>query len=209
MKKPDVEYKNISVSFEGRSLYSNFNLTVEQGDKILISGKSGVGKTTLLRLLLGFVKPNSGSIYFQNENVDEKIVWEIRRKTAYVTQNLEISSGPVSSLIHDIFSFRANTNTIEKEISRWLNFFELGKDILKDHFEDLSGGEKQRVVILISLLLNRNIFLLDEPTAYLDKNLKQKVADFFIQNPKFTVIVISHDTHWQHQPKIKTISLGE
>jgi len=209
MKKPCINYKDVTVSFQDRILYSNFNLPLHQGDKVLISGKSGTGKTTLLKLLLGFAKPEKGTILFNKQNVDEKVVWNVRRQTTYVTQNLDIGSGPVSSLIYDILSFKANAVSTEVEKSRWLDFLELKKDVLTSDFEDLSGGEKQRVVILVSLLLGRDIFLLDEPTAYLDKGLKQKVADFFIQNPKFTVIVISHDTHWQNQPQIKMITLGE
>jgi len=209
MKNPLIQYKNITLAYEGRTLYSDLNFSVQQGEKLLVSGKSGTGKTSLIKLLLGFMTPDKGSILFNNKKVVDQVAWIIRQQTAYVTQNLDIGGGRVASIIQDILSFKSNSETGEVEKFKWLDFLELKKEILENRFEDLSGGEKQRVVILIALLLSRNIFLLDEPTAYLDKGLKQKVADYFLHHPKLTVIVISHDTQWHHLPVVKTITLGD
>jgi putative ABC transport system ATP-binding protein len=76
-----------------------------------------------------------------------------------------------------------------------LDFLELPEEILQKKLELLSGGEKQRIAIVIALLLQRKIFLLDEITSALDKNLKQKIMDFFLQKHDATVMLISHDIH--------------
>ena len=73
----------------------------------------------------------------------------------------------------------------------------LEDDILDKNFQELSGGEKQRIGILIALLLNRDIYLLDEVTSALDVNLKKTVADYFLARENWTLLVISHDREWE------------
>ena len=73
----------------------------------------------------------------------------------------------------------------------------LEDDILDKNFQELSGGEKQRIGILIALLLNRDIYLLDEVTSALDVNLKKTVADYFLAREDWTLLVISHDLEWE------------
>ena len=74
---------------------------------------------------------------------------------------------------------------------------ELEDNILDKNFQELSGGEKQRIGILISLLLDRDIYLLDEVTSTLDMNLKKKIADYFLAQEDWTLLVISHDREWE------------
>ena len=74
---------------------------------------------------------------------------------------------------------------------------ELEHDILDKNFQELSGGEKQRIGILTSLLLNRDIYLLDEVTSALDMKLKKKVADYFLAQEDWTLLIISHDQEWE------------
>ncbi len=74
---------------------------------------------------------------------------------------------------------------------------ELEGNILDKNFQELSGGEKQRIGILIALLLNRDIYLLDEVTSALDMNLKKKVSDYFLSREDLTLLVISHDREWE------------
>jgi putative ABC transport system ATP-binding protein len=84
---------------------------------------------------------------------------------------------------------------------------ELEYDILDKNFQELSGGEKQRIGILITLLLNRDIYLLDEITSALDVNLKKKVADYFLAREDWIILVISHDREW-YRDWVEIIDLG-
>ena len=90
-----------------------------------------------------------------------------------------------------------------------MDFLRLPASVLDDEYEKLSGGEKQRIAILIALLLKRNIFLLDEVTSFLDAELKKKIITFFTQNREWTVLAISHDPDWLDADNIKVIRLGE
>ena len=73
----------------------------------------------------------------------------------------------------------------------------------------MSGGEKQRFALIAGLLLGRKIFLLDEVTSSLDRDMKKKVVDFFADQTDWTVLAVSHDTVWQSREEFRTIPIGE
>ena len=202
-----IRYENIGVSFENRKILSGFNLTVKKNQKILLRGKSGTGKTTLLKILLGFTKPSEGTIYFRNQVIDSKTCWKARKEIAYVVQNTDLGEGKVKSLLDEIFSYRANKEKLDHENLRaFMRELELEDDILEKNFQELSGGEKQRIGILIALLLNRNIYLLDEVTSALDAKLKKKIADYFLAREDWTLLIVSHDREWERD-WMETINL--
>jgi len=202
-----IKYENIGISFENRKILSGFNLTVKKNQKILLRGKSGTGKTTLLKILLGFTKPLEGTIYFKNRVIDSKTCWEARKEIAYVVQDTDLGEGKVKSLLDDVFSYRANKEKLDHEKLRvFMRELELEDDILEKDFQELSGGEKQRIGILIALLLNRNIYLLDEVTSALDVKLKKKIADYFLARENWTLLIVSHDREWERD-WMETISL--
>lgn len=202
-----IKYENIGFSFENRKILSGFNLTVKKNQKILLRGKSGTGKTTLLKILLGFTKPSEGTIYFRNRVIDSKTCWEARKEIAYVIQDTDLGEGKVKSLLDDIFSYRANKEKLDHEKLRaFMRELELEDDIFEKNFQELSGGEKQRIGILIALLLNRNIYLLDEVTSALDAKLKKKIADYFLAREDWTLLIVSHDREWEREG-MKTINI--
>jgi putative ABC transport system ATP-binding protein len=193
-----IKYENIGISFENKNVLSGFNLSVKKKQKVLMRGKSGTGKTTLLKMLLGFTKPAEGTLYFQNRAIDSKTCWEARKKIAYVIQDTDLGEGKVKNLLNDIFSYRVNKEKLDPDkLLVFMRDLELEDDILDKNFQELSGGEKQRIGILISLLLNRDIYLLDEVTSALDINLKKKVADYFLSREDWTLLVVSHDREWE------------
>jgi putative ABC transport system ATP-binding protein len=204
-----IRFKDVSVKFHDEFLFENLDFELKRGDKLLVYGKSGEGKTTIIRLMLGFECPHDGTIFFEGHRLDRKTVWYARRKIAHVSQNLDIGDGPVRGLINRVMAFKANENIkpSNAELSDWLNFLRLKESILREHFEKLSGGEKQRIAILIALLLKRDVFLLDEVTSALDSELKEKVIDYFTSRSDATVIVISHDKDWLDKPGIRIINL--
>jgi putative ABC transport system ATP-binding protein len=193
-----IKYENIGISFENKKVLSGFNLSVKKKQKILLRGKSGTGKTTLLKMLLGFTKPVEGTLYFQNRIINSKTCWKARQKIAYVVQDTDLGEGKVKNLLNEIFFYRANRDKLDSEKLRvFMRELGLEDDILDKNLQELSGGEKQRIGILIALLLNRDIYLLDEVTSALDVNLKKTVADYFLAREDWTLLVISHDLEWE------------
>lgn len=200
-----IEFKNVSVSFEDKKIISGFSLKVSNGDKIVITGKSGLGKSTIIKLILGLILPDSGQILFNGKVLDKHHIWDLRKSAAYVNQNSDIGEGNVLKQFKRYLDFKANRNLSMDGIKKFLMDFSLPADILNKNIEELSGGERQRIAIIIALLLNRKIFLLDEITASLDVDLKNSVADYFLNNRLWTIIAISHDEAWQNNPNVKLI----
>lgn len=189
-----VEFRNISISFEGREILKDFNLKVAKGEKILISAPSGRGKTTLLRMLLGFNRPSSGEIYLEGEKLDETSVDRIRKKVGYLSQKMNFRNLKVRELIDEILDYKSNREILweEEKIEEILEYLKLEKKIMTQEINDLSGGEKQRIGFLIALLLDRDIWVFDEITSSLDRELKERVIQY-IEGTEKTVIMVTHD----------------
>lgn len=199
-----IRMENVSVTVKEEQkdnlVFSDLNLSVNKGEKVLIKGRSGIGKTTIFRLILGFTKPSSGEIYFEEKMVDSGLVWDIRKKVAHISQDSDIGEGPVMSLFEEVFSYSANKNKFNRsDMDTLLSEFSLNEDILTKKFENLSGGEKQRISIIVSLMTKKNIFFLDEITSDLDTVLKLKIVNFFLSRPEWTVLAISHDPDWERE----------
>jgi len=206
------EFQHVTKQFSEKFVLKDFSFKIAEGDKVNIAGRSGIGKTTLFRLLLGFEQPDSGTICYKNKPLTDANVWEVRRNTAYVSQDLNIGRGKVQTFFDETMSYKANLHhkhATGKELLQHLDYFELPETILAKNIEELSGGEKQRIAIVNSLILKRNIFLLDEVTSALDPSLKAKVLDFFLKNENFTVLYISHDSYLPEKTVVRTLKLDE
>ncbi|MCK4941506.1 ATP-binding cassette domain-containing protein, partial [candidate division WOR-3 bacterium] len=103
-----IRFENVSVQFNQNLLFERLNFDVEKGEKLLVYGRSGEGKTTIIRLLLGFECPREGNIYFEGKLLDRKTVWDVRKEIAYVSQNLDIGAGRVTALINRVLKYKAN-----------------------------------------------------------------------------------------------------
>jgi putative ABC transport system ATP-binding protein len=206
-----IEFNNIHLSYNGKAIIQNLSFEIQQGDKAVILGKSGSGKSSLFSLVLGFIKPSEGEVIFDGMRVDEKNVWDIRKKVAYIDQDVSIGAGSIIDLISFVSRLKTNMHLdfTKERVNDLLRYFELTGDFIDKNIEDLSGGERQRLAIVISVLLERDIFFLDEVTSSLDKHLKKKVANYFVGRKDWTAIVISHDPVWLDNPSIKVFALEE
>ena len=206
-----IEFKNIHLQYNGKEVLKELSFEVKTGEKVAILGKSGSGKSSLFQLALGFVIPDHGEIFFDGLKVDEKSCWDIRKKVACVDQDVSVGIGQICSLFDFISKIKVNSHLdfSKEKINKLSDFFELETGTFDKNIEELSGGERQRLAIIISVLLDRKIFFLDEITSALDKNLKKKVADFFIEKKEWTSIIISHDPVWVENPAVKVFDLEE
>ncbi|MFP4459516.1 MAG: ATP-binding cassette domain-containing protein [Candidatus Zixiibacteriota bacterium] len=192
-----IKFDKVSKSHDGKAILKNFDLELKSSEKKLIYGSSGSGKTTVLRLILGFERPDSGSIYYDDKQLKPDLVKKIRREVALVPQNLDISEGDVYEFIENVFTLDSTPELSEDKLNRFAKILHIHEDDLHKDFEQLSGGEKQRISILIALLLERKIFLLDEPTSSLDKDLKRIVKSLFMDMDDASMIIVSHDSIWK------------
>jgi putative ABC transport system ATP-binding protein len=194
-----INFKNINLIFNGKPIFSNFSLFVEKGGKTAIKGRSGKGKTSLFNMLMGFIKPDSGEILIDGDKLSNENIDNIRKKIAWLPQNPDIiGRGMVLEQILLPFGFSANKHLLpdKKVIVKELEKLNLDKSILHSSFNEISGGEKQRIGIMISKLLQRKILLLDEPTSALDKDSLSAVINYLCEAKDTTVLSASHDEEW-------------
>jgi len=200
-----IELKNINLKIKNKIVLNNFSMVVNKSDKIIISGNSGIGKSTIFRILLGFQRFDSGSYIIDDKDFRSYDISNIRKYFSYVDQDVSLRKMKVQDYLNEISNFHNNNinNIIDENLC---DYFSFENELLEKNMIHLSGGERQRLAIIISIMLDKPCFLLDEVTSSLDRNLKKKVVDYF-ENSKKTVISISHDSIWTKNDVFKRIDL--
>ncbi|MGD6729713.1 MAG: ABC transporter ATP-binding protein [Pleomorphochaeta sp.] len=200
-----LELVNINLKFNNKEILKNFSLTINSKDKILISANSGKGKSTLLKLLLGFEVQDNGKYLIDGKAIKEYSFFEVRKIFSYVDQDVSLRKIKSRDYIEEISKFNGNnlTSSIDTELCK---YFEFDLSLLDKNIQKLSGGERARLAIIIAIMLKRPFYLLDEVTAALDSNLKSKVVSYF-NNCEEGVIVISHDDIWMKDTNFRKVSL--
>ncbi|MDR8391229.1 ABC transporter ATP-binding protein [Aliifodinibius sp. S!AR15-10] len=177
---------------------NNFSASIGMGQKVAIKADSGTGKTTLLRLLLGFEELKSGDIRYQGTSIASDNFATIRKATAWLPQDLNIGDGTVGEVIDRIFEFQYNRSKKPggDQIKSKLSLLGLSSSLLPKPFRELSTGQRQRVGLVLCHLLDRPLMLLDEPTSALDEDSKQKAIDLLFSDNGQTIISTTHDPFW-------------
>lgn len=193
-----LELQNISFSYKQTPVISNLNLNVEQGEFCTLLGSSGCGKTTILRLISGFLEPQNGTIKI-NGQIQNGILPN-KRKIGMVFQDYALFPHLTveENLLYGLKlqkDFKKNLNLNNQLVLQTAQ--SLGIENLLNRFpSELSGGQQQRVALGRSLVLQPQILLMDEPLSSLDTKLRIKVRDELKeiqQNLKITTIYVTHD----------------
>jgi ABC-type multidrug transport system fused ATPase/permease subunit len=196
-----VEFKNVAFAYPGRldvTVLNNINLTAAKGQQIALVGPSGAGKSTVASLLLQFYKTTAGDIYYDNKNVNDIPLSQLRKQLAYVPQDVMLFGGT----LYENIAY-GNPNATETEVidaakkANALDFImafpEKMQTIVGERGIKLSGGQRQRIAIARAILKDPAILILDEATSALDsesESLVQEALDNLMQNR--TTFVIAH-----------------
>ena len=193
-----LQAEHIAIKVKNRFLFRDFSFTIGRQEKILLQGESGSGKSTLLHAILGFHPLERGAFYFQDHILTPESIHKFRRETVYVPQKLKFNFNTVEELLLFPFGFKYNKKRKpgRKQINYWLQHLELPTDILESEPDDISGGEMQRIVLIASILQQKPLYLMDEPTSAMDHQLRHKVLGE-IMKMNASVLVTSHDKVWE------------
>ena len=206
--------ENLSFSIDGHKLFSNINLNIENQKDLLITGPSGIGKTTLLSILCGLQKPTEGKVLYDDINlynlVENKIDYFRGDKLGIVFQNFNLINA---------FTIKQNLELAKTtQSSRDENLYDLLKRVGladKSHIKvsKLSVGEKQRLAVARAFIGNPKWIFCDEPTSSLDDKNAEIISQFIKDESircKASLILITHDKRVQSILNFsQTLKLGE
>lgn len=193
----NISINNISFSYNEEEIFKNASVTIPKGSLIAISGISGIGKSTLIKLIMGIINPQSGEICINTSSESYIADASLRKLFAYVPQGNMILSGSIKDNITFMSSNINEEKIIEaaKTACIWDVIKELpdGLDtILGEGGTGLSEGQIQRLAVARAIYSGAPILLLDEATSALDEETEEKMLQNIMQNKDKTCIIISH-----------------
>lgn len=207
-----LEFKNVSFISEDKYILKDFTISIESGDYISVVGPSGSGKSTFLKLCSHLISPTEGDILYMDKSILELNPMELRKRIAYCFQTPYLFGKTVMDNISFPYSIRGNKADI-KRVNELLQLFNLDKDYLNKDIKNLSGGEKQRIALIRTLLFNPEILLLDEVTSALDVDNTLVVENVMktLNQEGITIIWVTHNPEQSRKNanKLLTIEAGK
>lgn len=192
-----LQIENASIAYGDRVLFSGFNLELHGGEMASISGPSGCGKTSLLNAVLGFIPLREGRITVNGILLGKSTIDHIRKHTAWIPQELALPSEWVKEMVKIPFELKANRVVPFSEERLLTCFEELGleRGLYEKRVNEISGGQRQRMMIAVAAMMNKPLMVVDEPTSALDAEATGKVLAFLHRQTEkgSAVLAVSHD----------------
>lgn len=195
--QPYLEIRDLELSLGGTTLFSNLDFAVQRGEIACLLGPSGCGKTSVLRLIAGFLKPDSGSVVLQGRDISTPsyILPPEKRRISMVFQDYALF--PHMTVEENIgFGLKKLTKAARREKCESLLTLTRLEHLSKRYPHELSGGQQQRVALARSLATSPDVLLLDEPFSGLDTELRRdlslRVRDL-LKSQGITTLIVTHD----------------
>lgn len=190
-----LEIENLSRAFDGKTVVSGLNLSMEQGEILCLLGASGCGKTTTLRMIGGFLKPDGGSIRLDGEDITELAPERRPVSTVFQSYALFPHMSVVQNVMYGLKFQGLKRREAKKKAGEYLETVGLA-DRAEAAVQKLSGGQQQRVALARAMAVNPKVLLLDEPLSNLDAKLRIRMRDELKALQKklgITMIFVTHD----------------
>ncbi len=199
MRMEMIRLEHVTKSFGRYKALDDVSIVVEEGEFLTVIGRSGCGKTTMLRMINGLQKPDSGKVYAAGEDVGEADLIRLRRKIGYVIQNKGLFPHMTveKNIIYvPVISGQKDKRQNRKLAEELIGLVGLEREMLDRYPEELSGGQQQRVGIARALASRPKLLLMDEPFGALDEITKRAMQNELLALQKkigMTVVFITHD----------------
>ncbi len=192
----NIEFKNVAYSYDSYNIFENLSFNIDKGDFVFVKGDSGVGKSTLFKILTKQINDYKGKVIIDNTNIKNLSLNDIRNNICFVSQNEIIFT---DTILNNITLFK---EVAKKELEKVIRITGIDKFLkeknislnflLEENGHNISGGERQRILLARALLQNKKILILDETTNGIDilseENIVRKVKEEY----DVTLILISH-----------------
>lgn len=193
----DIVFENITYSYDIKSIFNKLSLIIKENTHLCIKGKSGIGKSTLFKMLNNNINNYKGNIYIGNTNIKDYSLSTLRNNILYVSQqeklfndtiinNITLSKHIPYNKLNEVLKITKVNEIINKKSLRLESY-------IYDNGSNLSGGERQRIILARSIIYNPKILILDESLSELDKSSEKEILsniDKYLSNT--TIIYISH-----------------
>lgn len=194
-----IEFKNIKKVYGEKEVIIDFNLVIEKGDFITIVGRSGCGKTTILKMVNGLNIPDEGHIYVNGKDIKNENIIELRRNIGYSIQGtglfphmtVENNIAYVPNLLN-----KTNKNKTKEAVNKLMNIVGLEESMMNRYPDELQGGQQQRVGIARALAASPEIMLMDEPFGAVDEITRKMLQDEILRihgELEVTILFVTHD----------------
>jgi zinc transport system ATP-binding protein len=201
-KDPLVSLQNISAGYQGKRMIEDVNLNISRGDFIGVIGPNGGGKTTLLRVILGLIRPYSGNVVL---NIDKSQIGYLPQVNQFDDQFPITVSDVVLSGLSRGFRHRSGRSSNRKLAEKTLETVGIAS-LRHRPIGELSGGELQRTMLARAIISSPELLVLDEPNTYVDNTFEQELYRILNRlNATMTIVLVSHDIGII-SPFIKTIA---
>lgn len=195
MAEEILRLENVDFEAGGQQILKKIHLTVEKGKIVTVTGPSGGGKSTLLKMMGMLISPTSGTIYYKGQDMLDYEPTEYRKEVSYFFQNAVLFDDTVRENL--AFPARIREDRFdEARAKNGLETVQLPTSYIDKPIKDLSGGERQRVALIRNLMYPPKVLLMDEVTSSLDKENREIIISFIQQlnkNEEVTILWITHN----------------
>ena len=210
-----IKYKNIRMAYGEKVIIENFNLAVEKGEFVTIIGSSGCGKTTILKMVNGLVRPVSGEILIDGRSIREMDLTALRRNIGYAIQGsvlfphmtVEKNIAYVPNLIN-----KKDKAKTAQAVEKWMRIVGLDEELKTRYPSEISGGQQQRVGIARALAASPEILLMDEPFGAVDEITRSSLQDEIARIHRetgITILFVTHDIDEALRPGTRVLVMNE
>ena len=194
-----IKFDQIKKVYGDKTVVENFSLAIEQGEFLTVIGGSGSGKTTILKMINGLIKPEEGKVFVRDKSIEEEDIINLRRNIGYSIQGsvlfphmtIEKNIAYVPNLIN-----KKDKNRTKEAVKKWVDIVGLDEEVLERYPDELSGGQQQRVGIARALAASPDILLMDEPFGAVDEITRGQLQEEISRIHKktgTTIIFVTHD----------------
>ena len=198
MSENIIQLENVSVAFDGEKVLDNLSLSIKDKEFVTLLGPSGCGKTTTLRIIAGFIEPDSGNLYFDGKRINDIPPYKRQVNTVFQRYALFPHLNVFENIAFGLRLKKMPDAEIRKKVFDMLELVNL-KGYASRKVGNLSGGQQQRVAIARALVNNPRVLLLDEPLAALDLKLRNDMQNELKRIQKQSNITFVYVTHDQEE----------
>ena len=192
----NIEFKNVAYSYDSYNIFENLSFNIDKGDFVFVKGDSGVGKSTLFKILTKQINDYNGKVIIDNTNIKNLSLNDIRNNICFVSQNEIIFT---DTILNNITLFKEVTKKELEKVIRITGIDKFLKEknislnfLLEENGHNISGGERQRILLARALLQNKKILILDETTNGIDVLSEENIVRKVKEEYDVTLILISH-----------------